>query len=124
MTEEMNPEVKELWLEALTSGEYTQGTGYLQKDGSFCCLGVLCDLAVKAGVAWSEEKVWNGVSATTYWDYNGDNSTTTLPDGVAEWARISASGQFSPEFGDTLWELNDNRKLTFEQIAAVIDEKF
>jgi hypothetical protein len=124
VTEKMNPEIKELWLQALTSGEYTQGTGYLQKDGSFCCLGVLCDLAVKAGVAWSEEKVWNGVSATTYRDYNGDNSTTTLPDGVAEWAEISASGQFSFEFGDTLWELNDNRKLTFEQIAAVIDEKF
>lgn len=46
----MNPQVKQLWVDALRSGDYSQGKGHLNKDGKFCCLGVLCDLAVKAGV--------------------------------------------------------------------------
>jgi len=54
MTHRMNPEVKAQWIEALESGEYTQGRGALTKVGpdgsrSHCCLGVLTDLAVKAG---------------------------------------------------------------------------
>ena len=52
----LHPEVKEKWLTALRSGDYTQGRHYLateREDGSgfdFCCLGVLCDIAVKEGV--------------------------------------------------------------------------
>jgi hypothetical protein len=52
----MNPEVKDLWVKALRSGEYSQAEGKLcyasKEDGSrsFCCLGVLADLGVKAGV--------------------------------------------------------------------------
>lgn len=41
----MNPQYKEKWLKALRSGEYKQGGGYLQRDGKFCCLGVLCEIA-------------------------------------------------------------------------------
>ena len=29
------------WAEALESGEYGQGKGYLFRDGGYCCLGVL-----------------------------------------------------------------------------------
>lgn len=29
------------WLEALRSGEYEQGTGYLNNSKKYCCLGVL-----------------------------------------------------------------------------------
>lgn len=47
-TSPMNPEVKALWLNALRSGEYQQGTGKLKQtyggDQRYCCLGVLCDL--------------------------------------------------------------------------------
>lgn len=53
----MNPEVKVKWLAALESGEYRRGTGQLlNKDKSdpdangYCCLGVLCDLAIKEGI--------------------------------------------------------------------------
>lgn len=49
----MNQEIKKLWCEALRSGNYKQGTLalYNKKAGTYCCLGVLTDLAVKAGVA-------------------------------------------------------------------------
>ncbi len=32
------------WVEALRSGKYQQGRQYLNKDGKFCCLGVLCEI--------------------------------------------------------------------------------
>lgn len=40
----MNPELKAKWVEALRSGEYTQGRGWLCREGKYCCLGVLADL--------------------------------------------------------------------------------
>jgi hypothetical protein len=41
----VNPEIKQRWLDALRSGKYNQGTGFLRrKDNEFCCLGVLCDV--------------------------------------------------------------------------------
>lgn len=49
----MNARVKQLWMEALRNGEYPQGTGYLYRDGKYCCLGVLCDLHSKeTGTKW------------------------------------------------------------------------
>lgn len=49
----MNPDLKGPWLEALRSGEYLQGPGALRRDSaagvSFCCLGVLSEVAVAAG---------------------------------------------------------------------------
>lgn len=37
----MPQELKTKWIEALESGEYTQGKGALCDEGSYCCLGVL-----------------------------------------------------------------------------------
>jgi hypothetical protein len=45
----MNKEIADKWIEALRSGEYEQGIASLQSGGRFCCLGVLCDLAIKEG---------------------------------------------------------------------------
>lgn len=41
----IDPELKFKWTSALRSGEYKQGKGYLEDDGKFCCLGVLCKVA-------------------------------------------------------------------------------
>jgi hypothetical protein len=41
----MDAELKAKWVAALRSGEYVQGTAYLESDGKFCCLGVLCRVA-------------------------------------------------------------------------------
>lgn len=38
----MTPELKALWIAALRSGDYKQGTGALRNpDNTWCCLGVL-----------------------------------------------------------------------------------
>jgi hypothetical protein len=47
----MDKKLKAKWIKALRSGEYKQGKGVLRsgtgKDASYCCLGVLCDVAGK-----------------------------------------------------------------------------
>lgn len=42
----MNPELKEKWLIALRSGDYSQCKLVLgDENGSYCCLGVLCKIS-------------------------------------------------------------------------------
>lgn len=36
---------QEKWLQALESGEYEQGVGFLLCTGKYCCLGVGCELS-------------------------------------------------------------------------------
>lgn len=135
----MNPKVKALWVEALRSGEYTQSFGALRKDGTggspkgFCCLGVLCDLAVKAGVI--PEPIHQGDEDDTY--RYGDNEGTP-PRQVLEWAEmthihegrdaptLNREGHFHNAFGsrEALVVLNDVSKLSFEEIANLIEESF
>lgn len=45
----MKKELKKKWVEALRSGKYSQGKNYLRKGDSYCCLGVLCEVA---GLEW------------------------------------------------------------------------
>jgi hypothetical protein len=116
---DMNESIKAQWVAALRSGEYEQGQAYLQKDGKFCCLGVLCDLAVKAGVI----TVTGG--DVTAAEYGPDAETLTLPDKVMDWA---GTGDSNPEvlyYGgryDTLASLNDN-DVPFGTIADLIEDQ-
>src|SRR5688572_30653463 len=58
----MKKEMKEKWLQALRSGEYTQGSGLLRTaDDKFCCLGVLCDLVTKedSRATWTKQTISN-----------------------------------------------------------------
>lgn len=41
----MQGELKWKWIEALRSGAYKQGQKQLKKGASYCCLGVLCEVA-------------------------------------------------------------------------------
>ena len=53
----MNPELKAKWVEALRSGKYTQARGALhRKDGSYCCLGVLCSLKGMSDAAMTNNR--------------------------------------------------------------------
>ena len=82
----MNKKVKELWVEALRGGVYTQLEGGLRHtdtlDGltRFCCLGVLCDLHAKAHTMEWECDTYMG-------------SISTLPSTVAEWAGLGSRNQ-------------------------------
>ena len=134
----MNKEVKALWLDALRSGDYVQGKYALRtEDNTFCCLGVLCDLAVKAGIQEdgtltdSRQTLHEGVTYQ-YDDVEGQGvANNMLPVKVAKWAGIDTPGSlprwFHGEQGEefvALWELNDELNMSFGQIADVIEEQF
>lgn len=118
----MKTEVKALWLTALRSGEYAQGSMRLQRsDNTFCCLGVLCDLAVKAGVIAEPVQELNNGS----YMYGSVQNSAFLPREVAQWADVDRWGQLrdGPDTSHDLASMNDNGA-TFEAIADVIENHF
>lgn len=138
----MKPEVKEAWLNALRSGEYEQGEGALHKieeDGpdTFCCLGVLCELAFKAGAV---ERFETDTYAGANYAYGYDTrypSDAMPPQEVVDWAFEGPAGAASDTYlahlgtreveGDEVYNnvwlpsLNDYKRLSFQSIARVIE---
>jgi hypothetical protein len=116
---DMNPEIRAQWAAALRSGKYQQGHAALRKDDELCCLGVLCDLAVKAGVASAAMPGEPGYP----WAYDG--YIDYLPDSVKEWAGLRESNPlvYGPNAParDHLAILNDDYFWDFSQIADAID---
>ena len=111
------------WVRALRSGKYKQTTHCLHdksekgKEG-FCCLGVLCELAVKKGIIPPALEEMNGV-------FTYDEHDTLLPDRVVAWAGLkSDSGGFYREIKgkDSLVALNDGGK-KFKTIANIIESE-
>ena len=68
---------RELWMTALRSGKYKQTTGTLADQDGHCCLGVACDLAVKAGIIPPPVKV-----GSKYYTLIFDKNFVTLPESV------------------------------------------
>jgi hypothetical protein len=115
----MNDNAK-TWVEALRSGEYTQTHGALRKGDSFCCLGVACDLAVKAGVIPESREYARTSDVHEY-----DGSTGILPGAVTKWMGLqtNAGAFLDSDKGETcLSELNDWGE-SFEQIADTIESE-
>lgn len=112
----MNPEIKQKWTEELRSGKYPQGNGLLRSDDDrFCCLGVLCEVAVVEGVIDPPELV----SGLRRYVYDGYESAV-LPEKVVEWAGLDRD---IPKIGPSnAWRLNDTLEYSFEQIADEIDK--
>jgi len=136
MTLKLKPEIKELWCNALDSKEYPQAKGGLRSDTGFCCLGVLGDLAVKAGLAEWEGQLLrsNGTLQGAYfpnallsWACSkmpkntslDDNTTFSIPKG--SWPATTFS--LPPAANRNLAELND-QGMTFPEIAKIIREHF
>jgi len=141
-TDKMDPDIKAQWVAALRSGEYKQGEKALAildgDDGpKYCCLGVLCELAEKAGVHLNTHPeyipAFEAAAGTVQIKvYGGEYSVT--PSAVKAWAGLTVS---NPEVevklpGDdvttvtSVASLNDGNfgpKYDFNQIADVIEEQ-
>jgi hypothetical protein len=127
----LKPEIKELWCAALESGEYPQSKGSLCSVEGFCCLGVLGDLAVKAGVAkWKTVKENEPKRLVTD---SGANRVYLVPE-VIEWACIPKNWEEYDEYFylpvsqvikpyRNLPEAND-MGLSFTEIAKLIRKHF
>ena len=110
----MDQNIKKQWVEALRSGKYEQGKDWLQNEGRFCCLGVLCDLHAKA-----KDNNWSQLydDVKSYLDHS-----EFLPEEVVDWADLFSS---DPYVGakKISW-YNDAKNFNFDQIANLIDEYF
>ena len=111
MSLDMNPEIRAQWCAALRSGDYAQADGYLHRATGACCLGVLCDLAVKAKV------IGEPVDCGGFWSFEGN--AHFLPAAVMTWAGIRENDPVVYGAG-ALSNLNDDGT-PFAEIADLID---
>ena len=120
----MKREIAKRWVEALTSGKYEQTTGKLQRTEpgengepvGFCCLGVLCELAVADGVippAFHSDLLSTGM-------YGKSGVCSTLPDEVQEWAEVEVDDPRLEPGPAAASYLNDTVGKTFEELAEAI----
>ena len=112
------------WIAALKSGKYRQARRVLTKldeEGNVvghCCLGVACELAVKAGVIPQGKPGDDG-----YLIYDGEHFR--LPHSVRSWLGLAGmEGELAHQPGDPtcLSSMNDKGD-TFDMIAEVIESE-
>ena len=133
----INKELVRQWVEALRSGKYKQGRSALRNiDNEFCCLGVLCDISKDTlNLDWELNNIYDpeiytmdrngGVLPDKVWNYLGREATDYK-------VQISLTNSKLPSsivdgyLGNSLYliTLNDVYKLSFEQIADIIEEEF
>lgn len=123
--QKMNPEIKTKWVEALRSGEYKQGVGWLKTaDGKMCCLGVLVEL--QHPDMWVPNPNDSDVESFRF-----DTSANSLPMWFRKEVglddrfevrvdRIETVGMVDVQ--DALIELNDETNMGFLGIADWIEE--
>ncbi len=116
----MNKDIKDRWIQALRSGEYKQGQDYLRDDDKFCCLGVLCELAVQDDVI---EPARQDSDSSEYY-YGVDNMSSVLPVEVMEWAGLDSSNPVVvfDQVHVPISDPNDSG-VPFSAIADVIEEQ-
>ncbi len=119
----MREDIAEICAQELESGNWKQGVGFLRyslytEADRYCCLGVLCEMAVAAGVIEPAKRPAGG-AAYTYGALDSYGGDATLPYAVQEWAEIGdADGRISGT-ATSLAELNDAGR-TFAEIAETI----
>lgn len=126
----MDQDKAEMWQARLRSGQHTQTTGSLENTANtldvrsgyrkigHCCLGVLCVMAVEAGVIERRENAHGHVQYGN--EETGEWNSGALPKAVLEWSGIkNIFGQLPS--GYLLSDLNDGQGKTFLEIADVIE---
>jgi hypothetical protein len=118
-----------LWIEALESGEYEQGTGLLEyvEEGSEvtrrCCLGVLCRVAVNNGLDLPQTRLQRRNSSevmVSLTGFGGNMVTGALPNEVYQW--MPGLRKSLVEIG--LINMNDSQGKTFVEIASHLRNLF
>jgi hypothetical protein len=111
-------QVRDKWVAALRSGAYRQGRGLLRSStDEYCCLGVLCELAVADGIIDSPKVQARGGSAYLY---GQQREIGFLPNEVIEWAGLTNGNPIIGSLSATNW--NDNRNAPFLEIARLVEE--
>ncbi len=107
-----NTVMRERWIRALRSGEYTQGEGSLKaynfggSEYEFCCLGVLCDLV--DSTKWDREATTGNIVFEGKADYP--------PTSILEMVGLTL------EDAQLLATFNDSDGYDFEDIARYLED--
>jgi hypothetical protein len=119
---------KQSWIDALRSGKYTQGQGYLKIDGRHCCLGVACELFAAEAGAVPKDHIAHGRQVTSFEKFDSGfgprmmnfTGLTSLGDFWTNeaWkdslpAHIYAKGDIAT--------INDSGDYSFQDIANIIE---
>lgn len=115
---------RKLWIQALRSGEFAQGVGYLNSGDTYCCLGVACEV-----LGFEKQPNSEGIGYVLYFR----NYTSTYPGDDIATASLPAE-DFAAMFGVSLGKatrmteagitMNDNEGKTFPQIARYMATQF
>lgn len=102
----MDPEWKVKWLAALRSGDFKQTTRRLYggEEDAYCCMGVLCEV-IEPGRNW-EGYSYPPVDIKQKCNFNGGARIDGEPDRTLQ---------------SLLGKMNDDRRMTFLQIADWIE---
>lgn len=136
----VNKERVRLWVDALRNPELIQGFELLAKRSGpdepweQCCLDVATQVAMDNGVEL-EVRIVNHIDRIdrqqkrVYVDRDGHSffNTTSLPPTVMEWYGVtgrSVEGLMYEGLTFSAVQLNDELKLTFLQIADVLEQNF
>jgi hypothetical protein len=137
----MRKDIAMRWVKALRSGKYQQTRGALHRTKSqhdipegYCCLGVLADLADKSK-AKDAPNITRRITVDGTEIFKTPEITGTigvLPEPIIRWAGMrpnNHSGGFSVDAPNDiryteLTQLNDSSRLTFEQIADIIEANY
>ena len=121
------------WAEELRSGYYEQGSGVLKEEVTagkirYCCLGVLCEMAIEAGVILEAlinddlaKNLGRKEGKVFSFDDGDEQVFGQLPHKVMEWAEVKDCDGFISDKFRSLSEMNDDGR-TFAAIANVIDD--
>lgn len=129
----MDTRIKGLWITALTSGDYEQGRQKLNRNGRFCCLGVLCEIAKEEGIVETDDSLpERGVLYKALGEEGEyDQERGLLPNAVMAWAgietgsaRFTRTNTFEGVEELSLVSLNDSMHYSFGEIAEVIAAHF
>lgn len=122
----MNPDAKRLLIEALRSGDYKQGQQALCTvepiaGPHYCCLGVLCEVAIKQGihVETSDDQLVGGGILRGYLD-EGLKKTGVPPRVVLDWAGIDENDMPGNPVS-LMINMNDHEGASFEVIADWVE---
>lgn len=112
------------WIKELRSNHYQQGVTFLCKNGKYCCLGVLCELAFKYSVISSRENFYYNPYSNDYYYLVFDGEACFLPKSLADEIFNGNCNPFIYKETTTLADLNDFTDYDFYRIAKIIEKAF
>lgn len=122
-------EPQKLWIAALRSGEYKQGASRLSMSGKFCCLGVLCETAIRNGIKIDRYEVEDSTFDDNVIAYDG--AVSVAPATAFGWVGLiapdgslkdidAASGH--PLYKFCSLSMANDEGASFEEIADLLEK--